>query len=148
MSDAAPPFAELTAPTSWHTVEFISDLHLQPQEPATFITWQHYLRESSADAIFILGDLFEVWVGDDARTDAFESRCAATLAASAQRRFTGFMAGNRDFLVGDGRPAAALLASAVAPVAPDVRAAFAGSDRSGRHVGGRLLGMGLLLGVL
>lgn len=107
MSDAAPPFAELTAPASWHTVEFISDLHLQPQEPATFTTWQRYLRESSADAIFILGDLFEAWVGDDAPHEGapgndpnFEARCAAVLREAATRRSMFFLHGNRDFLVG------------------------------------------------
>jgi UDP-2,3-diacylglucosamine hydrolase len=59
-----------------------------------------YLRGTAADAVLILGDLFEVWVGDDARDDAFERRCAEMLAEATARRAIGFMAGNRDFLVG------------------------------------------------
>ena len=38
---------------------FISDLHLQAGEPATFEAWRHYLESTPADAVFILGDLFE-----------------------------------------------------------------------------------------
>lgn len=102
-----PAFPELTAPAAWRTVEFISDLHLQPGEPATFAAWQRYLRESSADAVFILGDLFEAWVGDDAALEAasddspsFEARCAAVLREAATRQAIFLMHGNRDFLVG------------------------------------------------
>ena len=55
-----------------------------------------------ADAVFILGDLFEVWVGDDAALEAasFEARCAAVLRRTAQSKPVYFMHGNRDFLVG------------------------------------------------
>ncbi|MDH5539075.1 MAG: UDP-2,3-diacylglucosamine diphosphatase [Rhizobacter sp.] len=49
----------------------------------------------------ILGDLFEVWVGDDAMQGEFESRCAQVLQACAERCSVAFMAGNRDFLVGE-----------------------------------------------
>jgi len=51
--------------------------------------------------VFILGDLFEVWVCDDMAERGFEARCAAVLSAAAAERTVGFMAGNRDFLVGD-----------------------------------------------
>jgi UDP-2,3-diacylglucosamine hydrolase len=61
-----PGFQELVAPPAWRTVDLISDLHLQAGEPATFEAWQGYLQTTPADALFILGDLFEVWVGDDA----------------------------------------------------------------------------------
>ena len=47
-----------------HTL-FISDLHLQASEPKTVQAWAYYMSHTQADAIFILGDLFEVWVGDD-----------------------------------------------------------------------------------
>ena len=51
--------------------------------------------------MFILGDLFEVWVGDDARRPAASStRCADVLREPPAQRTVGFMAGNRDFLVG------------------------------------------------
>ena len=54
-----------------------------------------------ADAVFILGDLFEVWVGDDAAAEpGFEAQCAEVLRAAAERRPIFFMHGNRDFLVG------------------------------------------------
>ena len=57
------------------------------------------MLETPADAVIVLGDLFEVWVGDDAR-QPFERRCADVLADAASRRQVAFMAGNRDFLVG------------------------------------------------
>ena len=56
---------------------------------------------TAASAVFILGDLFEAWVGDDAaRQPGLEAQCAATLRAAAARRPVHFMRGNRDFLVG------------------------------------------------
>ena len=97
-----PRFEELVAPSGWRTVEFISDLHLQASEPATVAAWQHYLQTTQADALFILGDLFEVWVGDDAMAEpgSFESEGCAALQAAAQRLPVYFMQGNRDFLAG------------------------------------------------
>lgn len=103
-----PPLAELVAPPSWYTVDFISDLHLFADEPATFTAWQTYLRDTPADAVFILGDLFEVWVGDDVVSadfhthpkTSFENRCASVLAQAGQRLALFFMHGNRDFLIG------------------------------------------------
>ena len=58
------PFQAIKAPENWRTVDFISDLHLQENEPKTFALWQSYMHETTVDAVFILGDLFEVWVGD------------------------------------------------------------------------------------
>jgi UDP-2,3-diacylglucosamine hydrolase len=95
------PFAELVAPAGWRTVDLLSDLHLQAGEPATFAAWQGYLQTTPADAIFILGDLFEVWVGDDAAAlPGFEADCAEALRNAAQHRPVFFMHGNRDFLLG------------------------------------------------
>ena len=68
--------------------------------PATFRAWERHLQRTTADAVFILGDLFEVWVGDDARSQAFERRCVDVLAQAASHRQLAFMVGNRDFLVG------------------------------------------------
>jgi UDP-2,3-diacylglucosamine hydrolase len=94
-------FAELVAPAGWHTVDLISDLHLQAEEPATVDAWRGYLQTTPADAIFILGDLFEVWVGDDAAAEpGFEAQCAEMLRLAAEHRPVFFMHGNRDFLVG------------------------------------------------
>jgi UDP-2,3-diacylglucosamine hydrolase len=92
---------ELQADADWQAVEFISDLHLAENTPRTFDTWAHYLRTTCADAVFILGDLFEVWIGDDARLPAsFAQRAADVLREAAALRPMSFMAGNRDFLVG------------------------------------------------
>ena len=97
-----PPFEELVAPPHWRTVDFISDLHLQASEPATVAAFQHYVGSTPADAVFILGDLFEVWVGDDALREpgSFEAQGCALLRAATQRLPVYFMHGNRDFLAG------------------------------------------------
>lgn len=105
MSDIARPALpachELQADDAWQSIEFISDLHLSEQQPRTTAAWADYLARSEADAIYILGDLFEVWVGDDVRLSGrFEQQATAVLAAAARRRTMGFMVGNRDFLVG------------------------------------------------
>ena len=95
-------FMELTAEPAWQAVDFISDLHLQASEPATFDTWQHYMQTTPADAVFMLGDLFEVWVGDDVlQAHGFEDQCAQVILHTAARMPTFFMHGNRDFLVGN-----------------------------------------------
>jgi UDP-2,3-diacylglucosamine hydrolase len=92
---------EIVAPPDWRTIDFLSDLHLTESTPRTVAAWSDYMRRSGADAIFILGDLFEAWVGDDARHSGFEARCAEVLAEAATRRPVHFMVGNRDFLFGD-----------------------------------------------
>lgn len=113
----------LQAPARWRAVDFISDLHLQAADPATFEAWQRYMQHSLADAIFILGDLFEVWVGDDAATPgSFESACAQVISSTARRADVFFMHGNRDFLVGP-----AFMAQCHATLLPDPTVlAFAG----------------------
>ena len=103
MTPAVPRIAELHAPAAWRTVDFISDLHLQAGEPATFDAWQHYLHSTPADAVFILGDLFEVWVGDDAAARRLRLRARLRAGPAANRQPADavfFMHGNRDFLLG------------------------------------------------
>ena len=81
---------------------FISDLHLQDSEPritATFLDFiQH--RAPHADALFILGDFFETWIGDDDHTPFNDT----IIHALRQLADTGvplyFMRGNHDFLIG------------------------------------------------
>ena len=91
----------LTAPAAWQTVDLISDLHLQASQTATFSLWQDFMAKTPAQAVLILGDLFEVWVGDDAAAqDPFLQSCAQVLHQTAQRAHVAFMPGNRDFLVG------------------------------------------------
>ncbi len=83
MTAAAPVLPELHAPATWQLIDFISDLHLQAGDPATVDTWKHYLSSTPAQAIFILGDLFEVWVGDDAAPQ--HQRGATGLRQAASR---------------------------------------------------------------
>jgi UDP-2,3-diacylglucosamine hydrolase len=97
---ALPAFFEFDAPDTWRAIDFISDLHLGEATPRTFEAWVAYLRQTPADAVIILGDLFELWVGDDMRTRDFESRCVQALRQAADTRQLGFMVGNRDFLLG------------------------------------------------
>jgi UDP-2,3-diacylglucosamine hydrolase len=96
----------------WQRVDFISDVHLQASEPATAQAWEHYLSHCTADALFILGDLFEVWVGDDILAippntaplpgQAFAQECAQALRELSCTTPVYVMHGNRDFLLGAG----------------------------------------------
>lgn len=95
-----PAYFEWTAPSSWQAVDFVSDLHLCEALPRTFGAFAAHLRQTPADAVVILGDLFELWVGDDALTRPFEQQCAELLAEAASRRAVLLMVGNRDFLLG------------------------------------------------
>jgi UDP-2,3-diacylglucosamine hydrolase len=97
---ALPAFGAFSAPNDWQAIDFISDLHLAADTPRGFEAWSRYMRDTRAEAVFILGDLFEVWVGDDARVEGFEEQCADVLRETAARRTVAFMVGNRDFLVG------------------------------------------------
>jgi len=91
---------KLSAPGHWQCIEFISDLHLHEGLPQTTLAFEDYLANTQADAVFILGDLFEAWVGDDVREQPYEARCSHALTQAGQRLWLGFMAGNRDFLLG------------------------------------------------
>lgn len=96
-----PPLSELIAPAHWQEVALLSDVHLQASEAATFQAWQTALLGCQADAVFILGDLFEVWVGDDAaQGQTFEAACLALLRSVSAQRPVYLMHGNRDFLLG------------------------------------------------
>ena len=95
------PIATFEAPADWRAIDLISDLHLAENTPEVFSAWAAHLRSTDADAVFILGDLFEVWIGDDMAERGFEARCAEVLSAAAAERMVAFMPGNRDFLVGD-----------------------------------------------
>jgi UDP-2,3-diacylglucosamine hydrolase len=84
------------------TTLFISDLHLDADRPAALERFRRFVEERAltAQALYVLGDLFEAWIGDDEDApgyatvlDAFEHLRAAQVACF-------FMHGNRDFLVG------------------------------------------------
>ncbi len=98
LPDATPTFV---APEAWRAIDFISDLHLAENTPRAFDAWAAHLRHTPADAVFILGDLFEVWVGDDMAKSGFEAHCVDLLREAAANKTIAFMAGNRDFFVGD-----------------------------------------------
>jgi UDP-2,3-diacylglucosamine hydrolase len=89
------------APSGWRCIDFVSDLHLAADTPDGFGAFVAYLNGTVADAVFVLGDLFDAWVGDDSRHEGFEARGAMALRTAAGLRTLGFMAGNRDFLLGD-----------------------------------------------
>jgi UDP-2,3-diacylglucosamine hydrolase len=89
----------MIAPPDWRMVDFLSDVHLDASEAATFNAWAQHLNTTPADALFILGDLFEVWIGDDTQ-DHFHLQCMEVLRVVAKRIPVFFMCGNRDFLVG------------------------------------------------
>jgi len=83
----------------------ISDLHLAPDRPDIVELFARFLRGPArkANALYILGDLFEAWIGDDAIDDPFNAGIADELAAlTAAGVAVRFQHGNRDFLVGDG----------------------------------------------
>jgi len=84
------------------TTLFISDLHLHPSRPAITALFLAFLRfeAAEAEALYILGDLFEAWVGDDEDGDLADSVRSALrdLCASGVPLFV--MRGNRDFLFG------------------------------------------------
>lgn len=85
---------------SKHTL-FISDLHLSEDFPATAELLFQFLKNTAqeADALYILGDFFEVWVGDDDRSD-FNERIKDALREYTDTGIpTYFMRGNRDFLI-------------------------------------------------
>ncbi len=82
---------------------FISDLHLDPSRPAIVAQFERFLADVApgADALHVLGDLFEFWVGDDGLALPFPARVAARLQGLAAVVPTFFMHGNRDFLVAE-----------------------------------------------
>jgi len=84
----------------WQAIDLLSDVHLRADMPRTFDAWARHLLETPADAVLILGDLFELWVGDDSRHEGFERECVDVMRAASTRRALAFMPGNRDFLIG------------------------------------------------
>jgi len=84
-----------------HTL-FISDLHLDDCRPAATAALLAFLSGPArqADALYILGDLFEFWLGDDAPTQVGEQVAEALYALSVRGVPCRFIHGNRDFLIG------------------------------------------------
>lgn len=81
---------------------FVSDLHLDAARPATTRAFLELLEGPArrAEALYVLGDLFEAWVGDDDPGEPGTSVCAALKALSGSGVPVFLMRGNRDFLYG------------------------------------------------
>ncbi|QIB52234.1 MULTISPECIES: UDP-2,3-diacylglucosamine diphosphatase [Pseudomonas] len=81
---------------------FISDLHLQAERPDITRAFLHCLeqRASQVDALYILGDFFEVWLGDDDPNPLAREVASALAAVAAKGVKIYLMHGNRDFLLG------------------------------------------------
>lgn len=81
----------------------VSDLHLCPTRPASADLFLAFLARDAqqAEALYILGDLFEYWAGDDDLADPFNaSICRALKSLTGKGTQIFFLAGNRDFLAG------------------------------------------------
>ena len=82
---------------------FISDLHLSPQRPEITLAFERFLANEAKDAkkLYILGDFFDAWVGDD-DNDAFAAKLKALLHSISKSGIeVFFIRGNRDFMIGE-----------------------------------------------
>lgn len=85
--------------TSW----FASDLHLDPSTPQIADRFKRFLAGPAREArsVFLLGDLFEAWIGDDDPEPAHREVVAAIAALAAAGTLVYVMRGNRDFMMGE-----------------------------------------------
>jgi len=85
------------------TTLFISDLHLDAERPQITALFGRFLEDQArgAEALYILGDLFEAWVGDDDPSDTGAFVASRLRALSDAGTPVYFIRGNRDFLLGD-----------------------------------------------
>ena len=89
---------------------FISDLHLSPRSPGATALFLDFLAGPArqASALYILGDLFEAWIGDDDIDDPYNARIVAALRQASDAGLAIHLQhGNRDFLIGPAFAAAA-----------------------------------------
>lgn len=83
---------------------FVSDIHLSPALPETTHRFLTFLKQAATQAkqLYILGDLFEYWVGDDDIADDYNQKIVSALKTVTESGVELFwIAGNRDFLIGD-----------------------------------------------
>lgn len=85
------------------TTLFISDLHLEETRPDITGAFLRFLdqKTSGIERLYILGDFFEAWIGDDERTPLQETIAGALKAVSDRGVEIFLMHGNRDFLIGE-----------------------------------------------
>ncbi|HKJ09627.1 MAG TPA: UDP-2,3-diacylglucosamine diphosphatase [Gammaproteobacteria bacterium] len=83
---------------------FISDLHLDPERPVITELFLDFLAGPArgCDALYILGDLFEAWVGDDDDSPTLQPVLEALADCTGTGLPVSVMTGNRDFLIGEG----------------------------------------------
>jgi UDP-2,3-diacylglucosamine hydrolase len=82
-------------------IYFISDLHLEPAQKAITDGFLSFLDSlNDAEELYILGDFFEVWMGDDYSNEYIELINQALIKCTSKGTKIYFMHGNRDFLVG------------------------------------------------
>lgn len=84
------------------TVLFISDIHLSPERPEIFRAFSKFLSEHAKDAsaLYVLGDLFDAWIGDDDPSDLATNTKKALRDVSDAGVDLFFQRGNRDFTIG------------------------------------------------
>ncbi len=81
---------------------FIADLHLQPSAPATFALAREFVAGAAGvGALWILGDLFDHWIGDDDDASWLQPLLQDLKALSRTGTAIHLMHGNRDFLIGE-----------------------------------------------
>ena len=82
---------------------FISDLHLTEERPEANERFIGFLEDKArgADALYILGDFFEYWIGDDDIAEPFNAVVAGLLRDLSRKQKLYLMHGNRDFLIGE-----------------------------------------------
>lgn len=109
---AEAPLTQLSVPAHWRRIAIASDVHLSADAPQTAQAWHRALADCDADALILLGDYFDVWVGDDALDVApssaespedaaalrFWQDAVAQLAQASVRLPVYWLVGNRDFL--------------------------------------------------
>ncbi len=87
----------------YSSVLLISDIHLTPSMPLTAQRFFDFCEKDApkVEAVFILGDLFEYWVGDDTSSSSpFQQEVLRALASLSTKTKTYYVHGNRDFLIG------------------------------------------------
>ncbi|MDH5630176.1 MAG: UDP-2,3-diacylglucosamine diphosphatase [Gammaproteobacteria bacterium] len=83
-------------------IHCISDLHLSEDQPHLFALFEHYMKTyaPASNQLFVLGDLFEVWIGDDHQSE-LNAKVIQLFADYSKNGELFFMHGNRDFLLGE-----------------------------------------------
>lgn len=103
MNASTTSWQDKKAQPTWAAL-FISDLHLSPDMPHTAQAFFNFLKTKAIHTkqLYLLGDIFEYWAGDDDLEDVFHQTIVTALAALSRHGVSVFwLAGNRDFLVGE-----------------------------------------------